>query len=168
MSDSLRYQELKGFDFDAGYIPDEGKSFEDKLAQANNWTPEYTQKVIEEYKKFMFLVITHGGAAPSDPIDQVWHQHILYTKDYHEFCMHFAGRFLHHSPDRFKGASSTIYADTLENYEDHFGKPNDIWALKATDYRRVDLGSHYMIPADSLASAIKLLFLILKNKVKWY
>jgi hypothetical protein len=34
--------------------------FSQKLAKENNWTDEYTQRVIDEYKKFVFLAVVAG------------------------------------------------------------------------------------------------------------
>lgn len=33
------------------------------------------------------------------PIDEMWHNFILYTKDYQDFCSHYFGQFIHHYPD---------------------------------------------------------------------
>lgn len=33
------------------------------------------------------------------PIDNMWHEFILVTRDYHEFCNHYFGCYLHHEPD---------------------------------------------------------------------
>lgn len=35
-------------------------------------------------------------------IDSMWHEFILITKDYHTFCHHYFGRFLHHEPNMQK------------------------------------------------------------------
>ncbi len=32
-------------------------------------------------------------------IDNMWHEFILITRDYHDFCHHYFGRFLHHEPN---------------------------------------------------------------------
>src|SRR4051812_42735932 len=38
---------------------------------------------------------------PSRKVDLGWHQFILNTKDYAEFCQRVAGYFIHHVPDEF-------------------------------------------------------------------
>ncbi|MCX7146367.1 MAG: hypothetical protein NT042_09225, partial [Sulfuritalea sp.] len=35
---------------------------------------------------------------PSQAVDDLWHEFILYTKAYDDFCKHAFGRFLHHTP----------------------------------------------------------------------
>ena len=49
-----------------------------------------------------FLAYLHSGcryvSMPSQVADDLWHELILYTKDYESFCGRSFGRFLHHSP----------------------------------------------------------------------
>ena len=35
-----------------------------------------------------------------EPIDIAWHEFILMTKDYEQFCHKYLGRFIHHTPSR--------------------------------------------------------------------
>lgn len=37
-------------------------------------------------------------AMPSQAVDDAWHEFILFTRQYHTFCRHAFGRFLHHTP----------------------------------------------------------------------
>jgi hypothetical protein len=39
-----------------------------------------------------------GPIAPSELVDVGWHTFILHTREYAEFCVRVAGRFLHHVP----------------------------------------------------------------------
>ena len=32
-------------------------------------------------------------------MDNMWHEFILLTRDYHDFCQHYFGQFLHHEPN---------------------------------------------------------------------
>jgi len=49
-----------------------------------------------------FLVYHHAGyrfvSMPSQAVDDLWHEFILYTKAYDEFCRKAFGRFFHHTP----------------------------------------------------------------------
>ena len=49
-----------------------------------------------------FLAYLNGGrryvAMPSEAADQLWHEFILYTREYQKFCDTAFGRFLHHTP----------------------------------------------------------------------
>lgn len=42
---------------------------------------------------------------PSQVVDDLWHEFILYTKDYDAFCRRAFGNFLHHSPAAILGSS---------------------------------------------------------------
>ncbi len=115
--------------------PDSQLSFSQRLAKDNGWSLGYTQRVIEEYKKFIFLAVAAGHpVTPSDQIDQVWHLHLTYTRSYwQEFCPKILQTTLHHEPTR-GGSSEQLkfgswYSKTLESYEQFFGHipPIDIW-----------------------------------------
>ena len=49
-----------------------------------------------------FLVYFQSGckfvAMPSQVVDDLWHEFILYTREYDAFCQHAFGHFLHHTP----------------------------------------------------------------------
>ena len=51
-------------------------------------------------KRFLYLCgIRKSGEpilAPSEATDEGWHQFILFTKDYQDFCFSHFGRFIHH------------------------------------------------------------------------
>jgi len=105
-----------------------------RVALENRWSHPYAQRVGYEYLRFAFLcVISDFPLTPSDEIDQVWHMHILYTRDYEEFCEHYLGKKLHHGPT--KGGKEEQekydywYKRTLQFYESvfHHPPPEDIW-----------------------------------------
>jgi len=108
--------------------------FAARLARENGWSAAKAARVIEEYKRFCFLAVTAGHeVTPSDAVDQAWHLHLTYTRDYWErFCPEILGRPLHHGPTA-GGAEEAQryfeqYAETLKSYERVFGlPPADIW-----------------------------------------
>lgn len=126
------YQRIQSFSLDN---PDASLSFSKRLARDNAWTAQYSQRVIEEYKKFVFLAVVAGHpVTPSDQVDQVWHLHLLYTHSYWgEFCPNVLQTPLHHGPTRGgKREHHTFnnwYSKTLASYELFFGQtpPADIW-----------------------------------------
>ncbi len=114
--------------------PDAALTFTARLARENRWTPAFAERVIGEYKRFCFLAVTAGHeVTPSDAVDQAWHLHLTYSRDYWQrFCPEVLGRELHHGPtaggtgerDRY----FEQYAQTLKSYEAAFGPaPADIW-----------------------------------------
>ncbi len=117
---------------------DAALSFAARLARENGWTPDEALRVIEEYKRFCFLAVTGDGeVTPSDAVDQAWHLHLTYTRDYWErFCPQILGKTLHHGPTKGgateRGRFFQQYAETLKRYEAVFGPaPADIWPSAA-------------------------------------
>jgi hypothetical protein len=135
------YERIQQFSFDD---IDVRFPFSRKLAKENNWTDEYTQRVIDEYKKFVFLaVVTDHIVTPSEQVDQVWHLHLIYTRSYWEdFCPNILQKPLHHSPT--KGGQEeeykyrNFYNQTLASYEHFFQQqpPSDIWSNSHTRFNR--------------------------------
>jgi hypothetical protein len=110
-------------------------SFSARLARDNGWTVEIAERVISEYKRFCFLAVTvDHPVTPSDAVDQAWHLHLTYTRDYWErFCPDVLRRPLHHGPTAGGAAEQhkyfEQYAQTLASYEAVFGAqpPSDLW-----------------------------------------
>lgn len=109
-------------------------SFTARLARENGWSPAHAARVFEEYRRFLFLAMTAGHqVTPSDAVDQAWHLHLTYTRDYWErLCSEVLGRPLHHGPTKGGQAEGERffeqYAQTLRSYEAAFGPaPADIW-----------------------------------------
>jgi hypothetical protein len=110
-------------------------TFQARLARENGWSEAHSARVIGEYKRFCFLAATCGHeVTPSDAVDQAWHLHLTYSRDYWErFCPEVLGRPLHHEPSQGGAASGhhffERYAETLQSYERVFGEcaPVDLW-----------------------------------------
>jgi len=126
------YSRIQAFSLDQ---PNTQLLFHKRLARDNGWSIGYAQRVIEEYKKFVFLAVAAGHpVTPSDQVDQVWHLHLTYTRSYwQEFCPKILQTTLHHDPTR-GGSSEQLkfdnwYSKTLESYQQFFGQipPIDIW-----------------------------------------
>lgn len=73
--------------------------------------PELTRKdceLVAQGLRQFFLTYLHGGfqfvAMPSQVVDELWHEFILYTRNYQHFCKQAFGRFLHHTPAVVLGA----------------------------------------------------------------
>jgi hypothetical protein len=67
--------------------------------------PGFTRKesalVSRGLRQFFIAYLMSGKefvSMPSVVADDLWHEFILYTRDYKEFCRRAFGRFLHHSP----------------------------------------------------------------------
>lgn len=159
MDEKLRdlYQQIMQFEFDDGSVD---LSFAQRLAFENAWSIAFSERVIHEYKRFIFLVASAGHpVTPSDQVDQAWHLHLTYTRSYWErLCRDIIGRPLHHTPTR--GGSAELhkfdiwYRRTLASYHAIFAEPppSDIWpepAIRFGDdlyFKRVNTRRYWMIP----------------------
>ncbi|NET73502.1 MAG: TIGR04222 domain-containing membrane protein, partial [Sphaerospermopsis sp. SIO1G2] len=148
------YQRIQEFSLDK---QNANLSFSKKLAQENNWTPEYTQRAIAEYKKFAFIAaVSQHPVSPSDTIDQVWHLHLTYTQSYwQEFCP-LLGIELHHFPSDGSNQETEKFSDwflnTINSYHKLFGEnpPADIWFNQNTTFQRIDTNKNWVITKPNL------------------
>lgn len=64
------------------------------------WTVEDATHCCQLYKNFLFLMKKHLSLSlvPTREIDEFWHNHILYTRQYFHDCEHIFGHYLHHEP----------------------------------------------------------------------
>ena len=110
-------------------------TFAARLARENRWSLPHAERVIGEYRRFCYLAVTAGhDVTPSDAVDQAWHLHLTYSRDYWEvFCPDVLRADLHHGPTAGgpveRARYYRQYADTLAAYETAFGAapPPDIW-----------------------------------------
>ena len=131
------WRRLEAFEFDA---PGSDAPFSLKLAVAENWNDDYTVRVLEEYRRFLYLTqIQSAQITPSIPVDRAWHMHMTYTRSYWEdLCAGVIGAKLHHNPVESEADMPRYlaqYEATKTLYEREFGAapPEDIWPGKATD-----------------------------------
>ncbi|SMP04361.1 glycine-rich domain-containing protein [Chryseobacterium profundimaris] len=128
------WKRLQNFSLDH---PNAHFPFSKKLAKGENWTSSFTEKAIEEYKKFVYLCCTlPDGASPSEIVDKVWHMHLIYTQNYwEEFCPHILQKKLHHHPSQGcppeNGKHKNWFNETLKSYREIFQQepPEEIWKL---------------------------------------
>ncbi|MCB2059776.1 MAG: hypothetical protein KDE21_04670 [Novosphingobium sp.] len=134
-------------------------TFEQRLARENGWSAAEAARVLEEYKRFCFLATTAGHpVTPSEAVDQAWHLHLAYSRDYWQrFCPNVLGRELHHGPTAGGAAQRDKhfeqYALTLRSYEEAFGTPpEDIWPASYKRFyedsraRRVNPRDYILLP----------------------
>jgi len=124
-------------------IDDSGSSFTftQRLARENGWSIEYSIRVVDEYKKFLYLAMTSSvSVTPSDEVDQAWHLHMLYTESYwDELCGKVLEREIGHGPTKGGNSERVKYNDqynkTLALYKSEFGvdAPEDIWQMHKKD-----------------------------------
>lgn len=120
---------IEHYDFD---VPVSEYTFSIRLAHENGWTEDFTRKAIIEYKKFMYLAATaRSMVSPSEIVDRVWHQHLIFTNSYNEFSR-MLGKRIEHIPSTHAAGDKARFeeARTLTKYlyEETFGKqPPEFW-----------------------------------------
>lgn len=132
--------------------------FVNRLARENNWSLDYAKKVIEEYKKFLFLCcITTTGVTPSDQVDQAWHLHLTYTKSYWiDLCKNTLEKEIHHNPTKGGTSEATkfdsFYSKTKEDYRKIFEAepPLEIWPnnenrFSDIHFKRINIARNWII-----------------------
>lgn len=126
---AVLWKEVLKFELDN---PNDEYGFFTRLAFENNWTIYFAQTAILEYKKFMYLAATSNEmVSPSEIVDIVWHQHLIFTTSYSDFCTVLSKR-IEHIPSTHNRAEAEKFHKAKENtkelYEYDFGKqPEEIW-----------------------------------------
>lgn len=160
---------------------DAALSFAQRLARENGWSLVQAERVIGEYKRFCFLAAVAGHeVTPSDAVDQAWHLHLTYSRDYWErFCPNVLRLPLHHGPtaggtddrDRFLEQ----YAQTLRSYEAAFGPaPRDIWPdarrrfLDDPKARRVHPRDAVVVPRRTLTLVLAVSAIVILAWFLWW
>jgi hypothetical protein len=156
------YQKIVNFPLDdkAMIIP-----FAVQLAADNAWSVEYSEQVIKEYKRYLFLMMVAGHkVSPSDQVDQAWHQHMLCSYSYWEdFCENTVQTKIHHWPAGGSTDFHDWYAKTITSYTRFFGHPppENIWVSPAmrlktrTYFIRVDKEKNWVFPKIDLSEMFK-------------
>jgi hypothetical protein len=154
LKDPALWRRLQEFNLDD---PSAQFSLSDRLSRENGWSLDYSKRVIDEYKKFLYLSVSEKTRlTPSDEVDQAWHLHMIYTESYwKELCGKVLTVEFHHGPT--KGGKSEgekywgMYEKTLSIYRDVFDEPPlDIWP-KAEDrfsnvvFRRVNMHENVVV-----------------------
>jgi hypothetical protein len=73
------------------------------INEHDGMTGDEAVRIMDQAVAFLKACIDNPGKhlRPSRKVDLGWHQFILNTKDYAEFCQRVAGYFIHHVPDEF-------------------------------------------------------------------
>lgn len=90
------------------------------------------QRSLEEALKFLDVAAgTTVPVTPSAAVDVAWHNFILFTRDYMDYCTTHLGRYVHHVPDEPGNDTQTdhaTYLGTRQLITDRFGPPDaTIW-----------------------------------------
>lgn len=109
-------------------------SFEQKIANYNNWSIEFTKNVIFEYERFLSIKSNDIDSIPSDKIEEVWKFHILSTENYQNYCNQKFNKFIHYDQTKEFSSEEKLkkIINTLTIYKNMFGIViyPDVWTLE--------------------------------------
>ena len=123
------WNKIIDYDFDS---PMREYGFSTRLSNENYWTKNFTKKAILEYKKFMYLAaVSEMMVSPSEIVDVVWHQHLVFTQSYSDFCR-VLGKQIQHVPSTHSHADAEKFQQAKERtnrlYGSVFGEqPREVW-----------------------------------------
>jgi hypothetical protein len=100
-------------------------------------TTEEAEDLFREVKRYLVLCDLdqdHAWNMYSLRVDEAWHQFILFTRQYIEFCQRYFGRHVPHNPsnapkvETARPIQQTSFKDFKTRYQELFGEPlPDIW-----------------------------------------
>jgi hypothetical protein len=95
-----------------------------RMIDKYKWSEAESHECFEDLKRFLYMaVIADKPVAPTEKLDEMWHNFILFTADYEEFCKTRLGIFVHHRPRRRDDPKSTrnMRQETLDFAIELFG-----------------------------------------------
>jgi hypothetical protein len=105
---------------------------EEKLKLDGTFPMEQYGEAFVELKKYVGLAFLFQEPLdmPSRTVDDVWHQFILFTREYHDFSKRFYGKYFHHSPYLPSRQGDPTHLDNLvRRYHQTYGRMPEIWSV---------------------------------------
>jgi hypothetical protein len=102
-----------------------------RYAMDHGATLDQSRRCFKALKEFLIVcAVKPGYKVTSDPVDQMWHTFLLFTKDYQQFCEQNLGMFINHEP--FENAAPQAYLETRSFVENYFGHIDEqLWSVDA-------------------------------------
>lgn len=97
----------------------------DRFLAMYNIQHEEAVKIFDETLKWLWLGNKIEGVFIDDStliIDEMWHNFILFTQDYENFCLSNFGRYLHHQPEKRKKQDWYINSFNIEEHKNKLKK----------------------------------------------
>ena len=91
---------------------------------------EAATELFDDTKRFLYLCAdSNVPLSPTPAIDGCWHEFLLFTKDYADFCRQFFGVFLHHRPRYINDppADGSHRQNTINAAKRHFSNLSKNW-----------------------------------------
>jgi hypothetical protein len=73
----------------------------ERFQQKLGLSQDAAMQLFDDTKRFLYLCgISDKPIAPNETLDFGWHQFLLFSEEYADFCQKNFGRFIHHRPTR--------------------------------------------------------------------
>ncbi len=123
-TDRRLWHRLEGYSFHERPLT---RSLVDRLEDETGHSTDVCYILVEEYRRFMYLVGSTGETlAPSPIVDVVWRLHVEDKKAYFDdFCPRIIGRTIHYAgadADAPHFLDDPAYTRTLDRYAQEFGR----------------------------------------------
>lgn len=88
-----------------------------KLVKDGSCTAEEVEALEVQYKRYLAASMSRPDLRIpiSVQVDKMWHQHILFTRDYAAMCEAACGRFVHHKPSETEAELARVEGEYLNN-----------------------------------------------------
>ena len=88
-----------------------------RVMKEQGWSESKSYEAEAQYRAFLVVAFSNPGIrlVPSFEIDEVWHSHILHTRDYASDCDSVFGGYLHHNPRALDDLDMALHRDQFEN-----------------------------------------------------
>lgn len=111
-----------------------------RLIDREHWNEKDAAEAVRRYKNFLVLIAKYPDhlLAPAPDMDEAWHTHILFTREYTQACEEIFGGYLHHTPAQSsrpeeKERMETAQQHTADLYQKEFNEPYDL-ALNVSSF----------------------------------
>lgn len=93
----------------------------EKIRRSCNIKAEAVEDLFSDVLRFLACAAWHKERiTPTKLIDEAWHEFILFTRVYGEFCEKAFGRFIHHTPDSDEEANRAQFRTFESLYAEAF------------------------------------------------
>jgi len=105
------------------------------MMKDKGWSSDHYDKVLFEFDRFITLYYEDDNISPNVAIDTFWHELLLETRLYHDYCHNKFGCYVHHSLLRSQDNNwKSRYQRTITNYKNKYGTVDDqFWHCTIAD-----------------------------------
>lgn len=120
----------------------------ERCKQKFKWSKDFTERVFKEYQWFINMKKLNKEISPSHIIDMMWHEHILDTVNYREFC---GKTFIDHDPDGGKDSfkQAKRYYKTFNFLKTDHDIDKEIWPDPEIYVKIFFCGKEFNVPCMS-------------------